>query len=100
MEKTAYIVGAGLSHYAGLPLQSEFTRQILAARGYRRGPSRKMVKLLDDFVHDVFNLRKPADQQKCPDLKNIFTFIDLPQIPATILGRSTIQKSFVEFVVF
>jgi len=77
MEKTAHIVGAGLSHYAGLPLQSDFTKEILAARDFRPGPSREMVKLLDDFVHDVFHLREAADPSQWPDLEDIFTFIDL-----------------------
>ena len=77
MEKTAYIVGAGLSHYAGLPLQAGFTKEILAARGFRPGPSREMVKLLDHFVHDVFHLKKIADPSQWPDLEDIFTFIDL-----------------------
>lgn len=36
-----------------------------------------MVKLLDDFVHDVFHLRKAADPSQWPDLEDIFTFIDL-----------------------
>jgi NAD-dependent SIR2 family protein deacetylase len=73
--KTVYIVGAGLSHYAGLPLQSEFTAQILAARDFRSGPSRTMVQHLDRFVRDVFNLSKTSDQW--PDLEDIFTFVDM-----------------------
>ncbi|MGB9122994.1 MAG: hypothetical protein WCE73_20435, partial [Candidatus Angelobacter sp.] len=86
MPKTAYIVGAGLSHYAGLPLQAGFTKAILAARDFKPGPSRKMVELLDNFVHDVFQIKEGADFSEWPDLEDIFTFIDLSANTGHYLG--------------
>ena len=73
--RTVYVVGAGLSYYAGLPLQSDFTAKILAARGFKKGPSRKMVRHLDRFVQDVFHFAKTSDSW--PELEDIFTFVDM-----------------------
>ncbi len=75
--KTAYIVGAGFSYYAGLPLQSDFTKELLAARDFDEGPSQAMVNHLDQFVHKVFHLEKDAEPSQWPELEDIFTFIDL-----------------------
>jgi hypothetical protein len=77
MDRTVYILGAGFSHYAGLPLQAEFTKELLAAREFGSGPSRAMVNYLDRFVHDVFDHAKNADAKYWPDLEDIFTCIDL-----------------------
>ncbi|HWR17722.1 MAG TPA: hypothetical protein VN577_23030 [Terriglobales bacterium] len=77
MSRTAYILGAGFSHYAGLPLQSDFTKELLAARDYGSGPSRAMVGFLDRFIHDVFDHSKQADAKYWPELEDVFTCIDL-----------------------
>jgi len=90
--KTAYIVGAGLSHYAGLPLQSEFTKQLQAARDFDEGPSRAMVSHLDEFVHEVFRLPKDAEPSQWPELEDIFTFIDLSANTGHHLGRKYSPK--------
>jgi hypothetical protein len=77
MDRTAYILGAGFSHYAGLPLQAEFTKELLAARDFGSGPSRAMVTYLDRFVHRVFDHSKNANAKYWPELEDIFTCIDL-----------------------
>lgn len=77
MNRTAYILGAGFSHYAGLPLQAEFTKELLAARDFGSGPSRAMVDYLDRFVHRVFDHSKSASAKYWPELEDIFTCIDL-----------------------
>jgi hypothetical protein len=85
--KTAYIVGAGLSYYAGLPLQSDFTKKLLAARDFDEGPSQAMVAHLDKFVHKVFHLPTDAEPSQWPELEDIFTFIDLSANTGHHLGR-------------
>jgi len=47
---TVLIVGAGFSRHAGLPLTSEFTEAILAAREFSGGPSRMIVDLLTTLL--------------------------------------------------
>lgn len=88
--RTAYVVGAGRSSYAGLPLQSEFTAQILAARDFGSGPSRTMVKHLDRFVENVFHSGKASDQW--PDLEDIFTFVDMSANTGHHLGHNHAPK--------
>jgi hypothetical protein len=77
MARTTYILGAGFSHYGGLPLQSDFTKELLAARDYGSGPSRALVAYLDRFVQDVFDHAKGADAKYWPNLEDMFTCIDL-----------------------
>jgi len=85
--KTVYIVGAGLSYYAGLPLQSDFTKELLAARDFDEGPSQAMVSHLDEFVHRVFHLPTDAEPSQWPELEDIFTFIDLSANTGHHLGQ-------------
>jgi hypothetical protein len=87
MKHTAYILGAGFSHYAGLPLQAEFTKELLAARNFGPGPSRAMVKYLDKFVQRVFDHAKNADAESWPELEDIFTCIDLAANTGHHLGH-------------
>ena len=73
-----FIVGAGFSHYAGLPLTSEFTTKLLDIRRLRLdGPSSGMVDLLKQFVLDAFGHEKDSPTDRWPDLEDIFTCIDL-----------------------
>ena len=52
---TIFIVGAGFSHHAGLPLTNNFTEAMLEAREFGSGPSRMMVDFLSKFIHDAFD---------------------------------------------
>ena len=47
------IVGAGFSYNAGLPLQAGFTAGLLTAAGFKKGPSKRLVEYLCDFVRDT-----------------------------------------------
>jgi hypothetical protein len=77
MSRTTYILGAGFSSYAGLPLQSEFTDALLAARENERGPSRALVQHLEQFVHRTFGHADGANATRWPTLEDMFTCIDL-----------------------
>jgi hypothetical protein len=70
-------VGAGFSSNAGLPLTSDFTDAMLAARQFGSGPSRMIVDFLSEFVHDAFNLSRRAKAEDWPDLEDIFTCVDM-----------------------
>jgi hypothetical protein len=74
---TTFILGAGFSHYAGLPLQSDFTKDLLAARDFDEGPSKSLVNFLSKFVHLAFDHARTAPAQFWPQLEDIFTCIDL-----------------------
>jgi hypothetical protein len=72
-----YIVGAGFSKYAGLPLQSNFTEALLEARADEAYPMRPLIDHLGAFVHDVFDHYVTAKARFWPDLEDVFTNIDL-----------------------
>jgi hypothetical protein len=73
-----FIVGAGFSHYAGLPLTTEFTTELLdLSRVKRYGPSSGMVNLLQKFVLDAFGHSDDWQDNNWPELEDIFTCIDL-----------------------
>lgn len=74
----ALIVGSGFSRHAGLPLQADFTKELLAGRDYAVGqPSRVLTEYLCQFVHDAFGHSKKAEAPFWPDLEDLFTCIDL-----------------------
>jgi hypothetical protein len=75
--ETLFIVGAGFSHHAGLPLTSSFTEALLEARDFTGGPSRLIVEFLGDFIHDAFGHFRKAKAKYWPDLEDIFTCVDL-----------------------
>ncbi|HKW65199.1 MAG TPA: hypothetical protein VJN89_21780 [Candidatus Acidoferrum sp.] len=75
--KTVFIVGAGFSHYAGLPLTNKFTEALLEARKFERGPSRILIEFLSAFIHKTFGHSKSAKAKYWPDLEDIFTCVDL-----------------------
>lgn len=75
--ETVLIVGAGFSSHAGLPLTSEFTEAILAAREFRSGPSRMIVDFLSEFIYDSFAVPRRAQAKRWPELEDIFTCVDL-----------------------
>lgn len=75
--RNAFILGAGFSMHAGMPLQQQFTSALLRGKGSGTGPSGKIVHHLRQFIHEEFdhNMSAPADYW--PDLEDIFTCIDL-----------------------
>ena len=86
--ETVVIVGAGFSHHAGLPLTSEFTEAILAARDFPSGPSRMIVDFLTEFIYDAFAVSRRAKAKSWPDLEDIFTCVDLSANSGHHLGGS------------
>lgn len=86
--KTMFIVGAGFSHYAGLPLTSGFTEALLEAREFGSGPSRILVEFLSSFIHDAFGHSKSAKAKYWPELEDLFTCVDLSANSGHHLGSS------------
>jgi hypothetical protein len=74
--KTVYIVGAGFSFYAGLPLQAGFTKALLDPRNDPTNEFSPLANHLGDFVHDVFDHNKKANARLWPELEDVFTNID------------------------
>jgi hypothetical protein len=86
--ETLFIVGAGFSHHAGLPLTSEFTEAILEARELAGGPSRLLVDFLSEFIHRTFGHSRRARAKYWPDLEDVFTCVDLSANTGHHLGSA------------
>jgi len=85
---TVFIVGAGFSHYAGLPLQREFTKAILSAEAFKSSSaSRHIVEYLKKFVNRTFGPRRSATDPMWPELEDIFTCVDLSANSGHHLGQ-------------
>jgi len=83
-----FILGAGFSFYAGVPLQQEFTKVLLEALDYKElAPSRKIVEHLMKFVTRSFGGSARMGHESWPDLEDIFTCIDLSANSGHYLGR-------------
>lgn len=73
-----FIVGAGFSHYAGLPLTTNFTEALLdVTRLKLDGPSAFQVEFIKKFVTATFDHAPSAAAKYWPHLEDIFTCIDL-----------------------
>jgi hypothetical protein len=72
------ILGAGFSRNAGLPLASQFTRELLNLRGLKLdGPSARQVAYIRAFVDSVFGEGASRSHDEWPELEDIFTLVDL-----------------------
>lgn len=92
-QKTVFIVGAGFSRNAGLPIQSEFTELMLAAATHKSGMRRRLMPRLSAFMKDVFDYSQGRGLEQFPDLEDIFTAIDLSANTGHHLGpQFTPQK--------
>ncbi len=74
--EVAFILGAGFSTYAGLPLVSDFTDEMLQPDSEEE-PSDDLIQFLKQFIHDAFDHDIRAKAKYWPDLEDIFTCIDL-----------------------
>jgi hypothetical protein len=83
-----YIVGAGFSKYAGLPLQSDFTEALLASRSNTAHPMQPLVAHLGKFIHDAFDHNESAKAKHWPNLEDVFTNIDLAANTGHHLGAT------------
>ncbi len=80
MAKTShlFIVGAGFSYNAGLPLTGDFTDALLNVKGLKLdGPSSLMVEYLRGFVDATFGNGANTKPDDWPALEDIFTLVDL-----------------------
>lgn len=83
-----FVVGAGFSANAGLPLTSKFTEALLNIKGFSpKGPSASIVKYLRKFVSDTFAHNETAEATSWPELEDIFTCIDLSANTGHHLGN-------------
>lgn len=81
--KTAYILGAGFSNNAGIPLQNKFLRALVAKENKGTNSEKDIKDLLataiDSYVNRFFGSN--------PQLEDIFTCIDLSANTGHHLGR-------------
>lgn len=86
--ETVFIVGAGFSSYAGLPLTTGFTEAILEGRDSKSSLSRMIVDFLATFIHDTFGHSRTASAKYWPELEDVFTCIDLAANTGHHLGAT------------
>lgn len=70
---TTFVLGAGFSKCAGLPLQSDFPALLLSPK-FNGELDLAITDALTGFVRDVFGWKQGAN---LPSLEDVFTFIDL-----------------------
>jgi hypothetical protein len=76
--KHLFIVGAGFSWSAGLPLAAGFTEQLLdVSRVKTGGASHYLVDCMRAFVNHVFGNGSVVPFSEWPQLEDLFTTIDL-----------------------
>jgi hypothetical protein len=80
-----FIVGGGFSFYAGLPLTSDFTRALLAARD-PHSTSGTLVRHLKKFVNLTFGPTL-SSSDNWPSLEDLFTCVDLAANSGHNLGN-------------
>lgn len=85
---TVYVVGAGFSMYAGLPLQLDFTEALLAFRSDKTHPMQPLTAHLAKFIHDAFDHNESAKAKHWPNLEDVFTNIDLAANTGHHLGAT------------
>lgn len=89
--KVVFILGAGFSGAAGLPVQKELSTQLVKdvdAAGGQVGNNiveERIIKYLKEFLHDVFGWYEGCCY--LPDLEDFFTCIDLAANNGHHLGR-------------
>lgn len=87
--RTLFIVGAGFSKGAGLPLASDFTKELLDVSSLKvGGPSRGLVELIRHFVDAAFAHKPSAAARYWPELEDLFTTIDLSANSGHHLGKT------------
>jgi hypothetical protein len=83
-----YVVGAGFSKYAGLPLQLDFTEAMLEPRSDKAHPMQPLIGHLGQFIHDAFDHNESAKAKHWPNLEDVFTNIDLAANTGHHLGAT------------
>lgn len=83
----AFIVGAGFSSYANVPLQSGFTEALLEGARFTSAHSPLVVRSLKEFVNEIFNPGSD-DPELWPELEDLYTIIDLSANSGHHLGKT------------
>ena len=84
----AFVLGAGFSGNAGIPIQEEFTEALLGGKGSSEGQNGGVVRFLRNFVSIAFNHLEDAKAQYWPELEDLFTCIDLSANTGHNLGAT------------
>src|SRR3989442_720526 len=82
-----FIVGAGFSKHAGLPLQADFTKALVRT-GEPRSPSEPLVQHLRKLISRVFDHSAQAKSKYWPSLEDLFTCIDMAANTGHHLGSA------------
>lgn len=72
-KKIAFILGAGFSKCAELPIQAEFS-PLLTSADFDTPFDREITRIISNFMQDVFGWK---EEREIPSLEDVFTFIDL-----------------------
>lgn len=72
-KNTVFILGAGFSKCADLPVQAEFS-SLLTSSEFDTAIDKVITRAIKKFLEDVFGWK---DTREIPSLEDIFTFIDL-----------------------
>lgn len=72
-----YLVGAGSSCYAGLPLQAAFTEALLEPGKDESNLTKAVVEYLAKFIRRTFDHSTSAKAWYWPNLEDVFTSVDL-----------------------
>jgi hypothetical protein len=86
---TAFILGAGFSKCASLPVQAEFS-DLLLSSVFSTKLDKQITKVLSTFLRDVFQWRANCPM---PELEDIFTCIDLSANTGHQLGLNYTPKT-------
>lgn len=84
-----FILGAGFSKNAGLPLATEFTEKLIEVGHLKLdAPSKKLVSHIRTFVDKVFGEGSARPHDEWPELEDLFTLIDLSANTGHHLGQA------------
>jgi NAD-dependent SIR2 family protein deacetylase len=86
-DRNVFIVGAGFSANAGLPLQAGFTKLFLSAEDFTKGMSRHLMSDLKEFANQTFGFDNNQPIDLYPALEDLFTTLDLSANTGHHLGR-------------
>lgn len=81
--RQAFVLGAGFSMHAGLPLQNQFTKKLLGNES-----DKPLVRFLKSFASEAFGYYETHSHYWWPNLEDLFTFIDLSANTGHHLGTS------------
>lgn len=83
-KKTCFILGAGFSKCADLPIQAEFST-LITSQEFDSVIDKGITKIIKDFLESVFGWK---EEREIPSLEDVFTFIDLSIGNGHYLGAS------------